>query len=196
MPMNHRIQENKLNPIPTKIPGVLLLEPTIYKDSRGCFFEVFNESRYQSFGIVTPFVQDNISKSKKGVLRGLHYQLHYPQGKLVTVLKGRVFDVVVDIRQQSPTFGQWIGMELNDENHKQLYIPPGLAHGFYALSDDVEFHYKCTEYYHPNDEYGIAWNDSELSIHWPLSHPPLLSPKDEKFTRLSLVISDNLPRYR
>ena|SRR3990167_6029154 len=185
-----------MNTINTKIPGVIIFELAMYKDTRGCFFEVFNETHYQASGLAVNFVQDNISKSIKGVLRGLHYQLRHPQGKLVTVLKGKVFDVVVDIRQGSPAFGQWIGMELSDENHKQIYIPPGLAHGFYTLSDEVEFHYKCTDYYHPEDEYGIAWNDSDLDIPWPLSQSPLLSPKDEKFCRLSTVISDSLPVYK
>ncbi|OGT47423.1 MAG: dTDP-4-dehydrorhamnose 3,5-epimerase [Gammaproteobacteria bacterium RIFCSPHIGHO2_12_FULL_41_20] len=181
---------------PAKIPGVMIFEPAIYKDERGCFFEIFNEMRYRTYGLTLSFVQDNISKSTKGVLRGLHYQLQHPQGKLVTVLKGKIFDVIVDIRQTSPTFGQWLTLELSDENHKQLYIPPGLAHGFYALSDKVEFHYKCTDYYHPEDEHGIAWNDSDLGIPWPLSQPPLISVRDTKFTRLREINSAKLPNLK
>ncbi len=153
--------------IPTKIPEVLLIEPDVYPDRRGFFIEAWHVEKYASHGIDQPFVQDNRSRSGHGVLRGLHYQLKNPQGKLVSVMSGAVYDVAVDIRVGSPTFGQWVGLELNDENHNQLYIPPGFAHGFCVLSEKVDFMYKCTDFYAPDDEYGIIWNDPDLGIEWP-----------------------------
>lgn len=177
----------------TLLPGVLLIKPRVFHDDRGRFFESFQAKRYAEHGIDLPFVQDNISYSKKGTLRGLHYQLQHPQGKLVSVLNGKVFDVAVDIRVGSETFGQSFGCELSDENHHQLYVPPGFAHGFYVLSEDVCFHYKCTDYYQPKDEHGIAWNDEALGIAWPLQEAPLLSPKDKVYVALRDTLIEHLP---
>lgn len=163
--------------IPTKLAGVLLIQPKIFGDQRGFFLETFHQQRYAEAGIPGPFVQDNHSHSQKGVLRGLHFQKRHPQGKLVFVTSGSVFDVAVDIRKDSPTFGQWVGVTLVAEQHQQFYIPPGLAHGFCVLSESADFHYKCTDYYHPEDEGSLRWNDPEVGISWPLQ-TPLLSPKD------------------
>lgn len=166
--------------IKTQIDGVLLVKPKIFGDVRGYFVETWQKQRYEECGIDLPFVQDNHSKSSKGILRGLHFQKNHPQGKLVMVSYGEVFDVAVDIRENSPTFGKWYGAILNQENQNQLWIPPGLAHGFVVLSDVAYFHYKCTDYYHPNDEGSIRWNDPELAIDWPIDFEPLLSDKDSK----------------
>lgn len=166
--------------IKTTIDGVLLVKPKIFGDARGYFVETWQKERYEECGIDLPFVQDNHSKSSKGILRGLHFQKNHPQGKLVMVSYGEVFDVAVDIRENSPTFGKWYGAILNQENQNQLWIPPGLAHGFVVLSDVAYFHYKCTDYYHPNDEGSIRWNDPELAIDWPIDFEPLLSDKDSK----------------
>jgi dTDP-4-dehydrorhamnose 3,5-epimerase len=165
---------------PTKIADVLLLEPKVFGDARGFFFESFNHRVFEeATGIQTQFVQDNHSKSAKGVLRGLHYQMKNPQGKLVRVTQGEVFDVAVDIRKDSPTFGQWVGEVLSAENKRQLWIPAGLAHGFLVLSDTAEFLYKTTDYYAPEFERCIAWNDVTLNIDWQLhGQSPLLSQKD------------------
>lgn len=166
---------------PTRIADVLLLEPKVFGDARGFFFESFNAQVFeQATGVQTPFVQDNHSKSAQGVLRGLHYQVQNPQGKLVRVSYGAVFDVVVDIRQGSATYGQWVGEVLSADNKRQLWIPPGLAHGFLVLSDTAEFLYKTTDYYAPQHERCIAWNDATLAIEWPLAGMlPLLSAKDQ-----------------
>lgn len=165
----------------TKLPGVLIIEPRVFGDERGFFMENFQQERYREIGIDQPFVQDNHSRSSRGVLRGLHYQKTHPQGKLVSCSRGAVFDVAVDINPESPTFTQYVGVELNDENHAQLWIPPGYAHGFCVLSDIADFQYKCTDYYHPEDEAGIAWNDPEISIEWPdMGVPPILSTKDQQ----------------
>lgn len=162
----------------TRLPGVLVLEPTIYGDERGFFLESFNHNRYQQhLGLSYDFVQDNHSRSTRGVLRGLHAQAKHPQGKLVRVSRGEVFDVAVDIDPESSTFGQWVGERLSDSNHRQLWIPPGYAHGFAVLSDVADFEYKCTDYYHPDDEIGVLWNDPDIGIDWPLDDP-LLSTKD------------------
>ncbi len=163
--------------ISTAIPGVLIIEPKVFGDSRGFFLETFHTLRYTEAGIPGPFVQDNHSCSAKGVLRGLHFQKQFPQGKLVQVTSGMVFDVAVDLRKPSPTFGQWVGITLHATEHKQFYLPPGLAHGFCVLSETADFHYKCTDYYHPEDEGSVRWNDPELNIQWPLANP-LLSAKD------------------
>lgn len=179
----------------TSLPGVVVIEPKVFGDKRGCFFESYHEQRYQAAGMEGGFVQDNISYSTAGVLRGLHYQLRFPQGKLVTVLEGSVFDVAVDVRVGSPTFGRWYGCELSAENRRQLYIPCGFAHGFCVMSTTVCFHYKCTDYYHPEDEQGIAWNDSEIAITWPLSELPILSPKDERYVSLKDTPQNQLPVY-
>lgn len=178
--------------IPTELPEVLLLEPKIFKDSRGYFFESFKINDYAEAGIQATFVQDNFSHSNKNVLRGLHYQLDKPQGKLVWVTRGEVFDVAVDIRQGSPNFGRWVGVILNDQNHRQLYIPPGFAHGFCVLSDSADFFYKVTDYYAPQSEHGIHWNDPELKINWPIEHP-ILSEKDAAYRNLSEIDSADLP---
>ena len=174
--------------IATSIPDVLIVEPKVFSDSRGFFFESFNHRNFREMtGLEVNFVQDNHSHSLKGVLRGLHYQVHQPQGKLVRVVHGSVFDVAVDIRKSSATFGQWIGVELTEENHRQLWVPPGFAHGFYVLSDSADFLYKTTEYYLPEFERSIIWNDSEIGIRWPVTADthPVISAKDEKAPRLA-----------
>jgi dTDP-4-dehydrorhamnose 3,5-epimerase len=168
--------------ISTPIDGVLVLEPRVFGDSRGFFFESFNARDFEQVtGLNLAFVQDNHSKSAKGVLRGLHYQAEHAQGKLVRVSQGAVFDVAVDIRKDSHTFGQWFGLELSAENKKQVWIPPGLAHGFLVTSDSAEFLYKTTDYYHPEFERSLLWNDPDIGIHWPLhllDVEPMLSDKD------------------
>ncbi len=162
---------------PTAIADVLLVQPQVHADARGYFTETFHAERYAQAGIPGPFVQDNLSFSQRGVLRGLHYQWPRPQGKLVCVLQGEVFDVVVDIRRDSPTFGRWLGVTLSAENHHQLWIPPGFAHGFCVTSDTAQVAYKCTEYYAPENEHSIRWDDADIGIAWPVS-APLLSGKD------------------
>ena len=166
-----KVTESKLN-------GVLIVEPAIYSDNRGIFFECYSKRKYLEQGVKEEFVQDNHSISEKGTLRGLHYQVGGGQAKLVRVTRGRVFDVVVDIRKESPTFGQWVGIELSGENFKQVYIPIGFAHGFCVLSDSAEFLYKCSNYYSPEDERGIIWNDPDIAIDWPIKNP-ILSEKDQ-----------------
>lgn len=164
---------------PTAIPDVLLIEPKVFGDERGFFFESFNLKVFrEATGLMVDFVQDNHSKSAKHVLRGLHYQVHQPQGKLVRVVQGEVFDVAVDIRKDSPTYGQWIGEFLSADNKLQLWIPPGLAHGFVVLSETAEFLYKTTDYYAPNHERCIRWNDPTLGISWPINTMPIVSSKD------------------
>lgn len=152
---------------PTAIPEVLLIEPDVFGDNRGFFMESWHKQKFTEQGLTVDFVQDNHSRSTKGVLRGLHYQLRQPQGKLVRVVTGCVFDVAVDIRRGSPTFGQWVGAELSENNHHQLYIPPGFAHGFCVMSGVTDFLYKCTAGYNPQDEHGIMWNDPAIGIRWP-----------------------------
>jgi dTDP-4-dehydrorhamnose 3,5-epimerase len=161
----------------TPLDGVLLIKPKVWRDERGYFVETWHKERYESLGISLPFVQDNRSRSTRGILRGLHFQRKFPQGKLISVSSGTVFDVVVDIRKHSPTFGSWFGVELTGENQHQFWIPPGLAHGFCVCSDIADFSYKCTEFYHPEDEGVIRWDDPELNIAWPFASP-ILSPKD------------------
>ena len=162
----------------TVLPGVLIIEPKVFGDHRGFFLETFQAERYREAGIRLPFVQDNHSRSGQGVLRGLHFQRSRPQGKLVSVSRGAVYDVAVDINPDSPTCGRFVGVELNDENHRQLWIPPGYAHGFCVLSDIADFQYKCTDYYAPEDEGGLLWNDPEINIPWPVDNPQL-SAKDQ-----------------
>ncbi len=163
----------------TAIPDVVIIEPKVFGDARGFFFESFNQQAFnQATGLAVQFVQDNHSRSAKDVLRGLHYQIKQPQGKLVRVVAGEVFDVVVDIRRNSPTFGKWIGEILSAENKKQLWIPPNLAHGFLVLSESAEFLYKTTDYYAPEFEKCIAWNDPDLAIEWPIKASPTMSAKD------------------
>lgn len=167
--------------IETTIPDVKIIEQTIFGDERGFFMETWNQEQFEKLvtGKPTLFVQDNHSKSKKGILRGLHFQTKNTQGKLVRVISGEVFDVAVDIRKDSETFGQWVGVYLSAENKRQLWVPVGFAHGFYVTSDDAEFVYKCTDYYNPNAEVSICWDDKDLNINWPLVNKPLLSNKDE-----------------
>lgn len=165
--------------VKTPIEGVLLIKPHVFGDQRGYFVETWQKERYEAAGINLPFVQDNHSKSTKGILRGLHFQKQHPQGKLVMVSLGEVFDVAVDIRKGSPTFGKWFGAILNQENQNQLWIPPGMAHGFVVLSDVAHFHYKCTDFYHPGDEGSIRWNDPTIGIDWPYKKEPVLSAKDQ-----------------
>ena len=161
----------------TKLAGVLIIEPLVFGDSRGFVKETFQAERYREAGIEYTFVQDNYSRSQKGVLRGLHFQVTKPQGKLVSCPKGAVFDVAVDIDPESTTYGQYVGVELTEENHKQLWVPPGYAHGFCVLSETADFQYKCTDYYDPSDEGGVIWNDPDVAIEWPIADPSL-SNKD------------------
>ena len=164
---------------PTAIADVLILEPKVFGDARGFFYESFNARDFaQATGLDVHFVQDNHSKSAQGVLRGLHYQIQHPQGKLVRVVQGEVFDVAVDLRQSSPTFGQWVGVHLSAENHRQLWVPPGFAHGFVVLSESAEFLYKTTDYWYPEHERSLLWNDPAVGIAWPVQGQPLLAAKD------------------
>ena len=183
-----------MNAIETALPGVLILEPRVFRDDRGYFLETWNGARYADLGLPERFVQDNLSSSTRGVLRGLHYQHPNGQGKLVSVARGEVFDVAADIRPDSPSFGQWVGVTLSSENHRSLYIPPGFAHGFVVLSDDALFSYKCTEYYAPNCEASLIWDDPDLAIEWPEADPRL-SPKDLAAPRLRDVPRDRLPTF-
>lgn len=171
---------------PTAIPEVLVLEPRVFGDDRGFFFESFNARQFeQTTNVATTFVQDNHSKSAKNVLRGLHYQIRQPQGKLVRVLAGAIYDVVVDLRRSSPFFGRWIGEELSAENKRQIWVPPGFAHGFVVTSDTAECAYKTTDYWAPEHERSILWNDPELAIEWPLTAAPMLSDKDSQGSLLA-----------
>ncbi|MFN7445539.1 MAG: dTDP-4-dehydrorhamnose 3,5-epimerase [Curvibacter sp.] len=169
-----------MNIIPTTIPDVKILEPKVFGDARGFFFESYNERAFrQATGLDVGFVQDNHSRSARGVLRGLHYQVRQPQGKLVRVVRGSVFDVAVDLRQSSPTFGQWVGAELSEENQRQMWVPAGFAHGFVVTSDSADFLYKTTDYYAPEHERCLAWNDPSVGVAWPLAGiTPQLSAKD------------------
>lgn len=172
--------------IQTAIPEVLILEPKVFGDERGFFFESFNQQRFEELTCVnTEFVQDNHSKSAKGVLRGLHYQVQQPQGKLVRVVAGEVFDVAVDVRRQSSTFGQWVGVLLSGDNKRQLWVPPGFAHGFLVLKDGTEFLYKTTDYYAPQHERCIRWDDPQINIQWPIDEAPILSAKDQQGLELA-----------
>ena len=177
-----------------EIPGLLVIEPDVFGDQRGFFMETWNVKRYKDVGIDVDFVQDNLSYSHYGVLRGLHYQQPHAQGKMVYVLQGRVYDVAVDIRVGSPSFGQWYGVELSAENKRQFYIPEGFAHGFCVLSETALFAYKCTDFYSPQTEGGIAWDDPDLDIDWPLKEP-VLSDKDKKYPMLKSVELNTLPQW-
>ncbi|MCD9544472.1 dTDP-4-dehydrorhamnose 3,5-epimerase [Photobacterium carnosum] len=180
--------------IETDIPDVKIIEPDVFGDERGFFMETWNQNKFEELvtGKPTQFVQDNHSKSKKGILRGLHYQTENTQGKLVRVVSGEVFDVAVDIRKGSPTFGKWVGVYLSAENKRQLWIPKGFAHGFYVTSDEAEFVYKCTDYYNPSAEHSIKWDDTMISIEWPISSQPLMSEKDKNSTSLLLSMKLDL----
>ena len=169
----------------TAIPDVLIIEPKVFGDARGFFFESFNQKAFnEATGTNHQFVQDNHSRSGKGVLRGLHYQIEKPQGKLVRVVRGAVFDVAVDIRKSSPTFGKWVGVELSEVNHRQLWVPPGFAHGFLVLSDSAEFLYKTTDYYAPAHERSMLWNDPDVGVVWPIEGEPQLAAKDAAAKRM------------
>jgi dTDP-4-dehydrorhamnose 3,5-epimerase len=173
--------------IPTEIPGVIIIEPDVHRDPRGFFLETYHEGKYAEGGIRGPFVQDNHSFSVRGTLRGLHAQRRHPQGKLVRAVDGEMFDVAVDIRRGSPTFARWTGVSLSGENFRQLYIPPGFAHGFCVLSERVHVEYKCTAFYDREDEFGVAWNDPDIGICWPVS-TPALSAKDAGAPRLAEIL--------
>ena len=178
----------------TSLPGVLIIEPSVFEDSRGFFMETYHQKRYGQIGLDCMFVQDNLSHSILGILRGLHYQLKHPQSKLVQVIKGAIFDVAVDIRQGSPSLGQWTGVHISDENRRQIFVPKGFAHGFCILSETADVIYKCTDFYAPDDERGILWSDPDIGIEWPISDP-LLSEKDSHYPCLSDVPPDRLPVY-
>lgn len=169
-----------MNVVTTEFSGLLIIEPKSFGDARGFFFESYHRDRYRGAGLVEEFVQDNVSRSCRGTLRGLHYQQKSPQGKLVFVTHGEVFDVAVDLRRSSATFGRWFGIVLNDENHRQMYIPPGFAHGFCVTSDSADFCYKCTRGYDPSDERTLLWNDPAIGINWPSLEPRILSAKDQR----------------
>ena len=179
----------------TELDGVVVIEPNVFNDQRGYFLETYNQKRYQEIGINSNFVQDNLSFSKKGTLRGLHYQYPHDQAKLVQVIQGEVFDVVVDIRRKSPMFGKWIGQYLSDENNLQIFVPEGFAHGFCVLSDTALFHYKCSDFYAPECEGGVLWSDPDVGVDWPLDSP-LVSEKDAQFSCLKDIAEDRLPSYR
>jgi dTDP-4-dehydrorhamnose 3,5-epimerase len=183
-----------VNVLETSLPGVLIVEPRVFGDARGHFFESFAAGRYAAAGIPGPFVQDNISRSRRGILRGLHLQNPHAQGKLVSALVGEVFDVAVDVRVGSPTFGKWVGVTLSEANHRQLWVPPGFAHGFCVTSDEAIFHYKCTDAYHPECELSVRWNDPAIAIEWPVAEPTL-NDKDAKALRLADIPRDRLPSF-
>ena len=183
-----------MNVLETALPGVVVVEPALYGDARGFFMESWNQWRYQEVGLPANFVQDNLSYSTKGVLRGLHFQNPHPQGKLVSVLQGEVFDVAVDVRAGSPTFGEWVGVTLSADNRRQFYVPEGFAHGFVVTSEKALFTYKCTDYYHPEAEGGVLWNDPDIGIDWPVDKP-VLSGKDRSTLPLREIAIERLPRY-
>ena len=179
--------------VSTALPGVVVIEPDVHTDGRGFFVETYHAERYREHGIDGPFVQDNHSRSMAGTLRGLHLQLRRPQGKLIRVIEGDVFDVAVDVRRGSPTFGRWVGVTLSAENFKQCYVPPGFAHGFCVLSPSAQVEYKCTDLYDPPGEIGIAWNDPALGIAWPVERP-ILSARDSQHPRMADLL-DRLPAW-
>jgi dTDP-4-dehydrorhamnose 3,5-epimerase len=179
--------------LPTEVPGVVVVEPDVHQDDRGFFLETYHEEKYRAHGINGPFVQDNHSRSTGGTLRGLHLQLRRPQGKLVRVIEGAIFDVAVDVRRGSPTFGRFVGVSLSADNFRQCYIPPGFAHGFCVVTAIAQVEYKCTDLYDPASEIGIAWNDPALAIPWPVREP-LLSSRDRRHPTLA-EIGDRLPAY-
>ena len=177
----------------SKIPGIKIITPEVHMDDRGYFFECFSSKNFNDLGLPIHFVQDNQSFSKKGTLRGLHFQLKNPQGKLVRVIKGEVFDVAIDIRRDSETFGKYEAVLLSDKNYKIMYIPEGFAHGYLVLSNNAIFQYKCTEVYHPEDEFGLLWNDKNLNIDWPIKNP-ILSQKDKDLPTIQTIDDKHLPK--
>ena len=180
-----------MNVLELEIAGPKIIEPDIYPDARGFFFETYNQKRYAEHGIHIPFVQDNLSSSRKGTLRGLHYQYPHTQAKLAMVIQGEVLDLIVDIRKNSPTFGKWFGITLSAENKRQLFVPQGFAHGFCVLSNTAIFSYKCSDFYAPDCEKGILWSDPDINIDWPIENP-ILSDKDQQYPRLKDVDRDEL----
>jgi dTDP-4-dehydrorhamnose 3,5-epimerase len=182
--------------IPTEIPEVLLLNPQRFGDQRGWFMESWQAERYRQLGIAEGFVQDNQAYSQKGVLRGLHIQNPHGQGKLVQVIRGEVFDVAVDLRRGSPWFGQWVGALLSENNYRQLYVPVGFAHGYLVMSEDAVFNYKCTDYYHPESQFSVRWDDPQIGIQWPGGAKPILADKDRDAPLLSEISEDRLPCYQ
>ena len=180
--------------VPAELAGVIVVEPDVHRDSRGYFLETYNAKKYMAGGIEGPFVQDNHSRSMAGSLRGLHLQLRRPQGKLIRVIEGEIYDVAVDVRRGSPSFGRWVGVRLSGDNFKQCYVPPGFAHGFAVVSPIAQVEYKCTDLYDPADEIGIAWNDPALAISWPVGQP-FLSERDRRNPILAEVM-DELPDWR
>jgi dTDP-4-dehydrorhamnose 3,5-epimerase len=180
--------------VSTALDGVLIIEPRVFEDSRGFFMETFHRKRYAEQGIRVEFCQDNLSASSRGTLRGMHYQVRHAQAKLVQVLQGEVYDVVVDIRRGSPTLGRWVGLTLSQRNRHQVFIPRGLAHGFCVISQTATFVYKCSDFYSPEDEAGVLWNDPDLGIDWPVS-APILSEKDARLPRLRDIPEERLPVY-
>ena len=185
-----------MNVLPTDIPGVLIIEPRVFGDHRGWFMETWQQKKYEEAGIAEAFVQDNMASSSHGILRGLHIQNPHSQGKLVQVVSGEVFDVAVDIRRGSPHFGQWVGVLLSADNHRQLWVPPGFAHGYVVTSNQAVFSYKCTDFYHPESEFSIRWNDPDIAIDWPIVGKPCLSEKDEQAPLLRDIPPHQLPDYR
>lgn len=180
--------------INSNLPGVFILEPAVFADERGFFFESYRQDKFRDLGFEVTFVQDNHSRSRRGVLRGLHYQLEHPQAKLCRVIRGEVLDVVVDIRPDSPNFRRWVSISLNADNKREVFVPAGYAHGFAALSDS-EFLYKCSDFYHPEDEHGVLWSDPDLKIDWKLANPQI-APKDAAFRPLREIDPRHLPRYQ
>lgn len=184
-----------MNVIATEIPGVLILEPAVFGDERGFFMETYQQDRYAQHGIPEGLVQDNLSYSRRGVLRGLHLQWPHPQGKLVQVFSGEVFDVAVDVRQGSPTYGRWVGARLSGDNKRQFWVPAGFAHGFCVVSSDALFAYKCSDFYHPEAELSVRWDDPDIGIDWPLDVAPDLSPKDAEAALLRDIPTGRFPVY-
>jgi dTDP-4-dehydrorhamnose 3,5-epimerase len=183
-----------MNIIATSIEGLLLIEPKIFKDRRGFFMETYNRRKYETAGITETFVQDNLSFSLKNTIRGLHFQIRHSQAKLVQAISGEIFDVAVDIRSGSSTFGKWIGARLSDKNGRQMYIPKGFAHGFCVLSEFATFYYKCSDFYEPNDEGGIIWSDQDIGIKWPAENP-IISEKDKRYPTLTGLSAEQLPSF-
>jgi dTDP-4-dehydrorhamnose 3,5-epimerase len=180
--------------ITTSLEGILIIEPKTFKDKRGFFMETYNRNRYNESGINTTFVQDNLSYSLKNTVRGLHFQVKHPQAKLIQVISGEIFDVAVDLRPGSATFGKWTGIHLSDENRRQVFIPEGFAHGFCVLSEFARFCYKCSDFYAPGDEGGIIWSDPDIGIEWPVENP-IISEKDKQYHRLSRLTAEQLPSF-